>query len=187
NLKLSAHPQNGLNDAAVKKLKDLRNILLLSFSQVERGARLKKNKYSKIESGSILSNLNTIGSLINFYGIEYHDFFNFEKELPDEKTLRRKIEAYHKRHNSSDYKVIYEQPDLIEFIEFRLLKTSLFADWVTAEQLVTYCKGNHKYDYIVSSARNTLNNAVKKGWLVVDDKAKPKRYKRKDEGNKSRP
>jgi len=168
-----------LNEFAVKKLKKLRNTLLLSYRQVEKGAGLKKNTYSKIESGAVLTNLRTVGALINFYGMEYHEFFNFVKELPSERTLRKKIETYHKIHNSSAYEVIYEQPDLIELIEYRLLLSDLFTDWIIAEEVITYCKKQYKYAYLLSSVRNTLNNAVTKGWLVRDDKSKPKRYKKK--------
>ena len=69
--------------------------------------------------------------------------------------------------------------DLIGLIEFRLLATDLFSEWVTAEQVISYCKTKYKFEYLPSSTPNTVDNAVKKGWLVVDDKTKPKRYRKK--------
>ncbi|SKC02786.1 hypothetical protein SAMN05660841_03711 [Sphingobacterium nematocida] len=50
-----------------------------------------------------------------------------------------------------------------------------FENWVDEQGVIDYCKKN--YSFIYDTATNTLNSAVKKGWLQRDDNASPKKYK----------
>ncbi|SEM05080.1 hypothetical protein SAMN05216436_101265 [bacterium A37T11] len=176
-----------INSKTIKKLEDLRNTLLLNYSEVEDGSGLKKGTYSKIARELVSSGLETIGAIILFFGFEYHEFFDFSKPLPSEAALKKRMERFHKAHGSTAYEVIYKQPELSEVIEHRLLHTSLFDNWVNVETISAYLKTSYGYEYGNVSAG--LLGAVKSQLLISrkkrstpDSKSRYNEYKRYGEG-----
>ncbi|SEM22181.1 hypothetical protein SAMN05216436_102275 [bacterium A37T11] len=170
-----------LNELFYKKLSEriskLRKIFILSYEAVAKGTGLTGVTIKKIEESKGTSYINSIIPIINFYGINHADFFNFSKPLPSETQLRKNMIAFHKEHNSTAYEVIFEKPDLIDLIELRLLDSTLFDTWVTDKDVFAFCKKNYKISY--TSIPNTLDLAVKKGFLIREPSAKPKQYKKK--------
>lgn len=167
------------NDKIGRKLKGLRGILLLSRRKIAKELSMDGQTVGNFEEGKTGGNSDKLSALILFYGYTHEEFYDFSKPLPTEKQLKSKMKRFHESIGSDAYKIIYDRPDLIDLIEFRLLDTDLFDDWQDADQVIEYCEAKYGYQYISTSVPNTLNNAVKKSWLIRDDKSRPKRYRRK--------
>ncbi|HWK58470.1 MAG TPA: hypothetical protein VNQ80_14090 [Parapedobacter sp.] len=170
---------NITNVKVAEKLYGLRALLLLSRPKIGAEVGVDSKTIGNFEEGRTGGQTDKLSALIFFYGFTHKEFYDFDKPLPTEKQLKSRMKRFHEAIGSDAYKIIYDRPDLIDLIEFRLLATDLFSEWVTAEQVISYCKTKYHYEYLPTSVPNTLDNAVKKGWLVVDDKAKPKRYRKK--------
>lgn len=168
-----------LNEKMGKRLYGLRSLLMYSLTKIGKAAGIDGQTVRNFEEGRTGGQTDKLSALIFFYGYTHKEFYDFDKPLPTEKQLKSRMKKFHEAIGSDAYKIIYDRPDLIDLIEFRLLATDLFSDWVSAEQVIIYCKTKHHYEYLPSSVPNTLDNAVKKGWLVVDEKAKPKRYRKR--------
>lgn len=168
-----------INKKTGRKLSSIRAILVLSRGTIGKKISVDGQTIGKLEEGKTGGYTDKLSTLIFFYGYTHKEFYDFDKPLPTEKQLKSRMKRFHESIGSDAYKIIYDRPDLIDLIEFRLLATDLFSDWATAEQVIAYCKTKYHYEYLPTSVPNTLDNAVKKGWLVVDEKAKPKRYRKK--------
>ncbi|WP_262245730.1 hypothetical protein [Parapedobacter soli] len=168
-----------LNKKSGDKLLKTRAILVLSRGTIGKKISVDGQTIGSLEEGETGGHTDKLSALILFYGYTHKEFYDFDKPLPTERQLKSRMKRFHEAIGSDAYKIIYDRPDLIDLIEFRLLATDLFSEWVTAEQVISYCKTKYKFEYLPSSTPNTLDNAVKKGWLAVDEKAKPKRYRKK--------
>lgn len=159
-----------INEKSRHRLKDLRTKLLLTYKQVDKGAQVTQNTVSRIEKGTVASSLDNIGAIILFYGFEYHEFFNFSKPLPDEKSLRSQMERFHRKHDSKAYEVIYKQPELIELVEHRLIANGVFDKWVTTADVEDYLTEHYNYSY--ENVSGTLLRAVNKRQILTFRKIK---------------
>lgn len=170
---------NSTNKKVGNRLYGLRALLIFSKNKIGSASGIDGQTIGNLEEGNTGGYTDKLSALILFYGYTHKEFYDFDKPLPTERQLKSRMKKFHESIGSDAYKIIYDRPDLIDLIEFRLLATDLFSEWVTAEQVISYCKTKYKFEYLPSSTPNTLDNAVKKGWLVVDDKTKPKRYRKK--------
>ena len=157
-----------------KRLADLRNLLVKQPDEIASALSVSTNTVKHAEGGANVGT-EVLNELILFYGYSLKEFYSFP-ELPSWQILVKRIEKYHISIKSDSYLVIYDRPNLIHLIENRLLtSTDLFSNWVTEKDVLDFCKNN--YSFIYDSATNTLNNIVKKDWLIRDDKSSPKKYK----------
>jgi len=157
-----------------KRLADLRNLLVKQPDEIASALSVSTNTVKNAEGGANVGT-EVLNELILFYGYSLKEFYSFPK-LPSWQTLVKRIEKYHISIKSDSYLVIYDRPNLIHLIENRLLiSTDLFSNWVTEKDVLDFCENN--YSFIYDSATNTLNNIVKKDWLIRDDKSSPKKYR----------
>lgn len=145
--------------ASGQRLKNLRNLLLLSVVDINKATGITRPTINRIESGEdgIRSN---IEMLILFYGYTLEEFYAFPP-LPTVDQLRNRIVEFHTIHKSNTYNIIFKQPDLSELIEHRLLKeTTLFNNWVDIQDVSNYCIDNYNYEYknISGSLLTMVNN-----------------------------
>lgn len=157
------------------KLRQLRNLLVLKPEVLSSVLTISTNTIKKAEEGGNVG-IEVIGELVFFYGFTMEKFYSLD-DLPTWEELIKQIENFHLKHKSVAYKIIFERPHLLDLIEHRLLNTNLFREWVQEDQVLEFCKKEYNYNY--SSATNTLNNCVKKGWLISDEYTKPKKYRLK--------
>lgn len=155
------------------KLKSLRQSLLLKPEDLAAVLTISTNTIKKAEEGGNVG-IDVLKEIIMFYGFTIDEFYSSES-IPHWQDLYKQIEKFHKKYKSESYKIINQRPQLIDLIEFRLLKSDLFKQWVDENQVLEFCKKEYAYEY--STAINTLNNAVSKGWLIVNEDSKPKKYK----------
>lgn len=158
------------------KLKQLRNLLVLKPEDISSVLTISTNTIKKAEEGGNVG-IEVIGELCLFYGYTLEKFYSL-KSLPTWENLKQQMVEFHIKNKSIIYKKIFDRPSLQDLIEFRLLKTNLFEDWVNESQVIDFCKNKYNYNY--SSATNTLNNCVLKGWLIIDKNSKPRKYKLKN-------
>ena len=154
------------------KLKCLRQSLLLKPEDLAAVLTISTNTIKKAEQGGNVG-IEIINEIVLFYGFTIDQFYSTDS-VPNWQDFKKQIEKFHKEHKSESYKIINQRPQLIDLIEYRLLKSDFFKQWVDEDQLLEFC--NREYNYNYSSATNTLNNCVQKGWLIIDENAKPKKY-----------
>lgn len=159
-----------------KLLEELRNTLLLKPEDLADVLSISTNTIKKAERGGNVG-IEVLGELIFFYGFTFEEFYSL-KQIPHWKELVLRIETFHKKHRSQAYKILYKKPNLIDLIEFRLLKTDFFDKWMDEQDVIQKCE--KEYGFKFDSATNTLNNAVTKGWLISNDRTKPKKYKKNE-------
>lgn len=157
------------------KLKCIRESLLLKPEDLATVLTISTNTIKKAEEGGNVG-IEVLNEIVLFYGFTIDQFYSTDS-VPDWQDLKKQIEKFHKEHKSESYKILNQRPQLIDLIEFRLLKNDFFENWVDEKQVLEFCKTEYAYEY--STAINTLNNAVTKGWLIVNDKYKPKKYRSK--------
>jgi transcriptional regulator with XRE-family HTH domain len=172
---------NESNIETGRKLRNLRNILLLSYQDIETATKVSRITVARVEDGEKGCNRESVLALIFFYGYELHKFYDFSKRLPTEKELKKQMIDFHINHESKEYEIIYKQPDLIELIEQKLLKTALFNKWVEVTDVYKFCKEKYVYEY--NSISGTLILATKKGLLTSrkkdnDAKARVNEYRK---------
>ena len=155
------------------KLKCLRQSLLLKPDDLAAVLTISTNTLKKAEQGGNVG-IEIINEIVFFYGFAIDQFYSTES-LPNWQDLKKQIEKFHKEHKSESYKILNQRPQLIDLIEYRLLKSDFFKQWVDENQVLEFCKTEYAYEY--STATNTLNNAVSKGWLIANENFKPKKYK----------
>ncbi len=168
---------DALIEKAVSRLIEIKEKLSIKTPQLAIASPLSKSTLERLEKREVTPSLESLFSLILFYGLTLPEFFDFDKPLPDAEKLKRKMKAFHKKMGSDAYEKVFSQPKLNDLIPEELIPGGYFDDYRTVADVVSYCKEEFGYTY--GNATNTLNNAVEKGWLVVDDKVKPKRYRRK--------
>lgn len=157
------------------KLRQLRNLLVLKPEVLSTALTISTNTIKKAEDGGNVG-IEVIGELVFFYGFTMEKFYSLDA-LPTWDELMKQIETFHLKHKSIVHKIIFERPHLQDLIEFRIIETNLFKEWVDEGHVIEFCKKEYGHNY--SSATNTLNNCVKKGWLISDEYTKPKKYKLK--------
>jgi len=157
------------------RLRQLRNLLVLKPEDLSVVLTISTNTIKKAEEGGNVG-IEIIGELALFYGFTLEQFYNIEI-LPSWEELTKQIITFNKKHKSIAYEILLDRPNLQDLIEFRILATDLFKEWINESQVIEYCKKEYNYNY--SSATNTLNNCVNKGWLISDENSKPKRYRLK--------
>ncbi|SEM84705.1 Helix-turn-helix [bacterium A37T11] len=161
-----------------RRLKETRELLGLSIQSVARVTHLDEEHIGSLENQASAPSLATLIPLLAFYGFSLTEFFNFSKALPSSQALKTKMMRFHEKYGTEAYKVVYNRPKLINFIESTLLETSLFDHWITDKEVYEYCKENYNYRFLRKSIPNTLDLAVEKGFLIRDPDASPKRYKK---------
>jgi transcriptional regulator with XRE-family HTH domain len=159
---------------ASNRLKVVREILKLSVHKVSSLSGISTATIERIESGKNRPTIELFHPLIFFYGFTLPNFFNFDKPLPSADKLKAQLIKFHKAHGSDAYIKLFKDPKLIDLLEEELIPSGYFETWRDVPEVQQYCHDTYGYHY--PSATGTLNTAVEKGWLVVDD-AKPKRYK----------
>lgn len=157
------------------KLRQLRNSLVLKPEDLSSVLTISTNTIKKAEEGGNVG-IEVIGELVLFYGFTLEQFYNLEI-LPSWEELTNQVIEFNKKNRSNAFEILFERPHLQDLIEFRILGTNLFKEWVNETQVIEFCKKEYNYNY--SSATNTLNNCVNKGWLISDENLKPKRYRLK--------
>lgn len=157
------------------RLRQLRNLLVLKAEDLSTVLNISTNTIKKAEEGGNVG-IEIIGELVLFYGFTLEEFYSLEI-LPTWEELTKQVINFNKKHKSSAYEILLDRPHLQDLIEFRLLETNLFKEWVDEGQVSEFCKKEYGHNY--SNATNTLNNCVKKGWLISDEYTKPKKYKLK--------
>ena len=157
------------------KLRKLRNLLVLKPEDLSKVLNLSTNTIKKAEEGGNVG-IEVMGELCLFYGYTLEKFYSL-KSLPTWDELMKQIETFHLKHKSIAHKIMFERPHLQDLIEFRIIETNLFKEWVDEGHVIEFCKKEYGHNY--SSATNTLNNCVKKGWLISDENTKPKKYRLK--------
>jgi len=166
-----------LIEKAIERLIEVREALSLKIPALAKSSPLSKSTLERLEKREGTPSLETIFSLILFYGFTLSEFFDFEKPLPDADRLKRKMKAFHKKIESDAYEKVFSQPKLNDLIPEELIPNGYFDGYHTVAEVVDFCK--EEYGYTYENATNTLNIAVKKGWLIRDDQSKPKRYRKK--------
>jgi len=155
------------------KLKCLRQSLLLKPEDLATVLTISTNTIKKAEEGGNVGT-EVLNEIILFYGFTIDQFYSTDS-IPHWTDLNKQIENFHKKHKSESYKILNQRPQLIDLIEYRLLGNNFFENWVDEKQVIEFCKEEYAYEY--STATNTLNNAVSKGWLIANENFKPKKYK----------
>lgn len=154
----SLHKETG------QRLKELRNLLLLSVSSLSKATNIPRPTIVRIEKGND-SKRSAVEALILFYGYSIPEFYRFGK-LPTESNLRKRIQQFHKKNHSQSFKIINDQPDLIEIIEHKILKNyTLFNDWVGVKTVHQFCLAELGYNY--TNVSGTLLTAVKKRKILI--------------------
>ncbi len=169
------------NSKVGERLITLRNLLVIKPEDISEVLSITVNTIKNAESGNKNVGIEILFELIAFYGYTATEFFNFNKSLPTWKSLRSKMIRHHQTTGLNVLTILNKQPELYDLIQFRLLDTDLFNDWKDADQVIEYCSAKYQYEYLPTSVPNTLNNAVKKGWLIRDDDSKPKRYRKRQQ------
>lgn len=156
------------------RLKSLRNLLAKKPDEIASVLTMSANTLKSAESGENVG-IEVINELIFFYGYNLKEFYSLDK-LPKWEVLTQRIIKYHRSIKSDAYLILKNRPNLMELLEHRLItSTDLFENWVDEKEVISFCENN--YSFIYDSATNTLNRAVKKGWLQRNDKTSPKKYK----------
>ncbi|WP_164111694.1 MULTISPECIES: hypothetical protein [Sphingobacterium] len=157
-----------------ERLKGLRNLLAKRAEEISSVLAMSTNTLKGAENGENVG-VEVINELILFYGYTLQEFYSLKK-LPSWKALMQRIIKYHMSIQSNAHMILEERAGLMELLEHRLIpNTKLFEDWVDEQEVIDFCKKN--YSFIYDTATNTLNSAVKKGWLQRDDNVSPKKYK----------
>ncbi|MFD2554201.1 hypothetical protein [Sphingobacterium tabacisoli] len=157
-----------------ERLKGLRNLLAKRPEEISSVLSMSTNTLKGAENGENVG-IEVINELILFYGYTLQEFYSLKK-LPSWKALMQRIIKYHISIKSVAHGILEERSGLMELLEHRLIpNTKLFENWVDEQGVIDYCKKNYSFTY--DTATNTLNSAVKKGWLQRDDNISPKKYK----------
>ncbi|WP_028295703.1 helix-turn-helix domain-containing protein [Olivibacter sitiensis] len=162
---------------ASNRLKEIRATLALSLYTVSKYSKIPRNTIDRIENGEVSPSFDTLVPLILFYGFTLGDFFDFETPLPEFEDLKVKMKTFYEENGYDILEMVFSNPNLMDLIPENLIPNGYFDEYRTVAETTDYCETEYGYTY--GNATNTLNNAVKKGWLIRDDKSKPKRYRKK--------
>ncbi|WP_257669825.1 helix-turn-helix transcriptional regulator [Parapedobacter tibetensis] len=166
-----------LIEKAIRRLIEIREKLSIKIPRLAKASPLSRSTLERLEKREVTPSLESIFSLILFYGFTLPDFFDFDEPLPTAEKLKRRMKAFHKKTGSDAYEKVFTRPKLNDLIPEELITSGFFDDYHTVAEVADFCK--EEYGYTYGNATNTLDNAVKKGWLVLDDRVKPKKYRKK--------
>lgn len=157
-----------------EKLESLRNILILKAEDLATVLTISVNTIKNVEKGLNVG-IEAQGELMFFYGFTLEELSSL-KQLPTWKELVERIENFHKKHNSTAHNIVNKKPKLLELIEFRLIYTDVFDNWVNEIVIENLCIEEYGFEY--KSILSTLNKSVEKGLLTSEGKGSDTKYKK---------
>ncbi len=163
---------------AGKRLEIIRKSLLMSVDTVSKGAGVSKSTILRIEAGEKEYGSKILGKLCNFYVYNKKELYEFEKPVPDWKTIRRRMLKTHPK-NSPQRDALYIASDVRLAIEFRLLPTSFLSTPREVKEIIGFFK-KRKLSFLGPSISNALDALYEAGLIDVQ-RVSPKlfRYKKK--------
>ena len=175
-------------DEHYKKLRALRNLLLLTTAELESATKISASSIKRVENGKNIGN-DILGQLIFFYGYSFEEFFAL-KALPTWQELIKRMETFHKKNGSESYKVIYTiKPTIKDLLQYRAINSTLFDNWVSSKEVVIFCEKHYGFKTINSKDKdgkekkpttiNALNALVKLDLLIKQGKTSDVTYMRK--------
>ena len=146
------------------KIQKLRELLSLTQLQLGKALGISKGTIASMEAGKRFTG-DYLLAIVHFFAMDLSEFSNFRTALPDELAFRSRIKEYHKKHNSTAYKILDEPPNLNALIEFRLVKSDFFKTPKTVKEIVEHCNSEYELSFKSSIVSQALINATKSGIL----------------------
>jgi len=149
---------------AGKKLKAIRDTLLLSRKSVKKAIGIPISTLERIENGELPYPISWLNALCDFYVVNKEDIYNNNKPTVDWKTLRRRILSKHKE-NQKIVKVLNSKPYPKKAIVHRILKTQYLDNYRNADELRLHFKTRYGLSFTYTTLRNSLTSLEEKGIL----------------------
>lgn len=149
---------------AGKKLKAIRDALLLSRKSVKKAIGIPASTLERIENGELPYPISWLNSLCTFYVANKEDLYIDSKPTPDWKTLRRRMLASH-RDNQKILKELNANPYPKKAIVHRILKTHYLDHYRNADELRLHFKTRYGWLFAYTTLRNSLVSLEEEGIL----------------------
>jgi len=147
------------------RVRQLRELLSLTRPALADAVGISSQTLMSIESGKGFTG-DYILAISHFFGMELSELVSYKNSLPEEGAFRIRIKAYHKKHNSNDYKVLANPPTLKAIIEFRLVKSDFLKSKPrSVKEITEYFKEEYKLKFKSPVVSQALTTAVKNGIL----------------------
>lgn len=149
---------------AGKKLKAIRDALLLSRKSVKKAIGIPTSTLERIENGELPYPISWLNALCDFYAINKEDIYNANKPTVDWKTLRRRILSKHKE-NQKIAKELNAKPHPKKAIVHRILKTEYLDQYKNADEMRLHFKTRYGLSFAYTSLRNSMISLEEDGIL----------------------
>lgn len=151
-------------EIAGRKLKEIRDALLLSRKRVKDAIGIPIATLERIENGELPYPISWLNSLCDFYVINKEEIYNEHKPIPDWKTLRRRILS-HSKEKPNAIKALNSNPYPKKAIVHRVLKTDFLDEYKDADKVLLHFKTRYGLTFEYTTLRNSLAGLSRDGVL----------------------